>query len=86
MEVSGPGLIATQSASVFCQIRNLVALFQGAWGEWVLDLAMAGARNFRLDTLSRNELVSLTEEAAKISGIPYTRDAGMEEAGKIINS
>ena len=63
-----------------------MALFQGAWREWVLDLAMAGARNFRLDTLSRNELVSLTEEAAKISGIPYTRDAGMEEAGQIINS
>ena len=63
-----------------------MALFQGAWGEWVLDLAMAGARNFRFDTLSRNNLVSLTEEAAKISGIPYTRDAGMEEAGKIINS
>ena len=63
-----------------------MALFQGAWGEWVLDLAMAGARNFRLDTLSRNDLVSLTEEAAKISGIPYIRDAGMEEAGKIINS
>ena len=63
-----------------------MALFQGVRGEWVLDLAMAGARNFRLDTLSRNDLVSLTEEAAKISGIPYTRDAGMEEAGKIINS
>jgi len=63
-----------------------VTLFQGAWREWVLDLAMAGAVNFRLDTLSRNDLVSLTEEAAKISGIPYTRDAGMEEAGQIINS
>ena len=63
-----------------------MALFQGVRGEWVSDLAMAGARNFRLDTLSRNELVSLTEEAAKISGIPYTRDAGMEEAGQIINS
>ena len=63
-----------------------MVLFQGVRGEWVSDLAMAGARNFRLDTLSRNDLVSLTEEAAKISGIPYTRDAGMEEAGKIINS
>jgi len=47
---------------------------------------MAGARNFRLDTLSRNDLVSLTVEVAKVSGISYIMDAGMEEAEKIINS
>jgi len=26
VEVSGPGLIATQSASVFCQIRKLIGM------------------------------------------------------------
>ena len=63
-----------------------MVLFQGVRGEWVSDLAMAGARNFRLDTLSRNDLVSLTVEVAKVSGISYIMDAGMEEAEKIINS
>lgn len=51
-----------------------------------LSQLMAGARSFRLDTLSRNDLVSLTEDATKVSGIPYIMDAGMEEAEKIINS
>ena len=49
-----------------------------------LSQLMAGTRNFRLDTLKRADLVSLTEEAAKISGIPYVMDAGMEEAEKIL--
>jgi hypothetical protein len=47
---------------------------------------MAGARSFRLDTLKRSDIVCLTEEAARISGIPYVMDAGMEEAEEILDS
>ena len=46
---------------------------------------MAGTRNFRLSTISRDDLMALTEEAAKISGIPYVMDAYREEAERIIN-
>ena len=46
---------------------------------------MAGARSFRLDTIKRNDLMSLTEEAARISGIPYIMDAYRAEADAIIN-
>jgi len=49
-----------------------------------LTQLMAGARSFRLDTLKRVDVVSLTEEAAKISGIKYIMDAQREEAEKII--
>ena len=51
-----------------------------------LSQLMAGARSFRLDTIKRADLITLTEEAAKVSGIPYIMDAGMEEAEKILNS
>jgi len=36
---------------------------------------MAGNRNFNLSTISRKDIMSLTEEAAKISGAPYVIDA-----------
>ena len=45
---------------------------------------MAGSRNFRISTISRKDLMALTEEAAKISGIPYVMDAYKEEAEKIL--
>jgi hypothetical protein len=45
---------------------------------------MAGSRNFNLSTISRKDLMALTEEAAKISGIPYVMDAYGEEANKIL--
>ena len=51
-----------------------------------LTQLMAGARSFRLDTLKRSDIVCLTEEAARVSGIPYVMDAGMEEAEKILDS
>ena len=51
-----------------------------------LTQLMAGARSFRLDTVTRSDIVCLTEEAARVSGIPYILDAGMEEAEKILNS
>ncbi|MFQ5809433.1 MAG: FMN-binding glutamate synthase family protein, partial [Armatimonadota bacterium] len=40
-----------------------------------LQQLMAGTRNFRLSTITRDDLMSLTEEAAKVSGIPYVMDA-----------
>ena len=46
---------------------------------------MAGTRNFRLSTINRNDIMALTEEAAKVSGIPYVMDAYREEAERIIN-
>ncbi|MFQ6067080.1 MAG: FMN-binding glutamate synthase family protein [bacterium] len=49
-----------------------------------LQQLMAGSRNFRLSTISRNDLMALTEEAAKISGIPYVMNAYKEEADRIL--
>jgi glutamate synthase domain-containing protein 2 len=49
-----------------------------------LQQLMAGNRNFRISTISREDLMALTEEAAKISGIPYVMDAYREEAEKIL--
>lgn len=51
-----------------------------------LTQLMAGARSFRLDTLKRADVVCLTEEAAKVSGIPYIMEAGMEKAEAILDS
>ncbi|MFA5857460.1 MAG: FMN-binding glutamate synthase family protein [Elusimicrobiota bacterium] len=51
-----------------------------------LQQLMAGSRNFRISTISRNDLMSLTEEATKISGIPYVMQAYREEAEKYLNS
>jgi glutamate synthase domain-containing protein 2 len=50
-----------------------------------LQQLMAGSRNFRLATISRKDLMSLTEEAAKVSGIPYVMDAYRKEAEAILN-
>jgi len=47
---------------------------------------MAGARSFRLDTVKRTDVVALTEEAAKVSGIPYIMDAYREEAERILDA
>ena len=41
---------------------------------------MAGSRNFALTAISRKDIMALTEEAAKVSGIPYIMDAYREEA------
>ena len=50
-----------------------------------LQQLMAGARKWQLNYLSRNDLVSLTEDCAKITGIPYVMDAYRQEALDIIN-
>ncbi len=51
-----------------------------------LQQLMAGARKWRVDLITRNELASLTEEAEKITGIPYIMDAYREDALKIIDA
>jgi glutamate synthase domain-containing protein 2 len=50
-----------------------------------LQQLMAGARKWRTDLITRKDLFSLTEEAAKVTGIPYVMDAYKEEAYKIID-
>ncbi len=49
-----------------------------------LQQLMAGSRNFKLSTISRNDLMALTEDASKVSGIPYLMDAYRKEAEKIL--
>ncbi|MEW6680154.1 MAG: FMN-binding glutamate synthase family protein [bacterium] len=49
-----------------------------------LQQLMAGARCFKINSITRNELISLTEECAKVTGIPYLMDAYREEAEKIL--
>ncbi len=51
-----------------------------------LQQLMAGSRNFRIDTISRKDLMALTREAAEVSGIPYVMEAYREEAERILES
>ena len=51
-----------------------------------LQQLMAGSRNFSLSSISRGDVVALSPEAAKISGIPYVMDAFLDEAMKIIDA
>ncbi|MBW2630279.1 MAG: FMN-binding glutamate synthase family protein [Deltaproteobacteria bacterium] len=50
-----------------------------------LQQLMAGTRNFNLSTITRKDVMALTEEAEKISGIPYVMDAYRHEAEKILD-
>ncbi len=50
-----------------------------------LQQLMAGSRNFKISEMSRKDVMALTEEAAKISGIAYVMDAYNEEAQKILD-
>jgi len=49
-----------------------------------LQQLMAGARCFNVPAITRNELMSLTEECAEVTGIPYLMDAYREEAMDIL--
>jgi len=51
-----------------------------------LQQLMAGARCFSTSVITRRELMSLTEECAKVTGIPYLMDAYREEAMEILGS
>ena len=50
-----------------------------------LQQLMAGARKWRPDLIGRYDLCSLTEECAKVTGIPYVMDAYREDALRIID-
>ncbi len=45
---------------------------------------MAGSRKFALEHLSRDDIASLTPEAAKVSGIPYVMDVDQTEVEEIL--
>ena len=49
-----------------------------------LQQLMAGSRCFSVPVISRRELMSLTEDCAKVTGIPYVMDAYKDEALKIL--
>jgi glutamate synthase domain-containing protein 2 len=49
-----------------------------------LQQIMAGARKFALKYITRDDLASLTQQAAEISGIPYVMDADREEVDRIL--
>jgi len=51
-----------------------------------LQQLMAGARCFSVPAITRKELMSLTEECTKVTGIPYLMEAYREEAMKILDS
>jgi glutamate synthase domain-containing protein 2 len=51
-----------------------------------LQQLMAGARCFSVPAITRNEIMSLTEECAKVTGIPYLMEAYKKEALKILAS
>jgi len=46
---------------------------------------MCGARKFALSYISRDDLVCLTKEATKVTGIPYVMDADKEEVDEILS-
>jgi glutamate synthase domain-containing protein 2 len=51
-----------------------------------LQQLMAGARRFNIGLISRKDIMSLTEECAKVTGIPYIMDCYREEALRILES
>jgi len=49
-----------------------------------LQQIMAGSRNFAVTSISRRDIMALTEEAAKVSGIQYVMDAYRDEAMDVL--
>lgn len=49
-----------------------------------LKQLMAGARRFALPYIERNDIMSLTTDAANVSGIPYVTDADAEAVERIL--
>jgi len=50
-----------------------------------LKQLMCGARKFALDKITRDDIVALTPEASRASGIKYVMDADKEEVEKILS-
>jgi hypothetical protein len=46
---------------------------------------MCGARKFAVQHITRDDIVALTPEAARVSGIKYVMDADKEEVEKILD-
>ena len=51
-----------------------------------LQQLMAGARCFSVPSISRNELMSLTDECARVTGVPYLMKAYRPQAMQILDS
>ena len=51
-----------------------------------LQQLMAGSRNWKVNYISRDDIFSLTEECAKITGTRYVMDAYRQEALEIIDA
>lgn len=51
-----------------------------------LQQFMAGARCFNVPAISRRDIMSLTQECAKVTGIPYLMEAYRDEALSILES
>jgi glutamate synthase domain-containing protein 2 len=51
-----------------------------------LQQLMAGARRFNIGVIGRRDLMSLTEECAKVTGIPYLLDCYRDEALAILKA
>jgi hypothetical protein len=49
-----------------------------------LQQLMAGARKFKLNYISRDDLFALTREASEVSGISYVMDSDREEVDNIL--
>lgn len=47
---------------------------------------MCGSRKFALEHITRDDIVALTHEAEKVSGIQYVMDCGKAEVDEILNS
>jgi glutamate synthase domain-containing protein 2 len=47
---------------------------------------LAGARKFSLEQVTRGDIMALTEEAARVSGIQYVLDVDKDRAEEILNS
>jgi glutamate synthase domain-containing protein 2 len=50
-----------------------------------LQQLMAGSRNFRTDTISRDDVFALTPEAAEVSGLRYVMNVQRDQALEIID-
>jgi hypothetical protein len=50
-----------------------------------LQQLMAGSRRFRISAIGRQDVMALTEDASKISGIPYLMNAYRETAEAILD-
>jgi hypothetical protein len=51
-----------------------------------LQQLMAGSRNWKVEYISRSDLMSLTEECARVTAIPYVMEAYRDEAYEVIDA